>query len=144
MFDDGSDTTFRIMNSNNYEQYTWAFNKKPVELIFDPNNEIVLKQASTFVGIVDSGQDKSFVLLQNTPNPVSDLTSITFRTDNDLNVKLELLDMTGKLIAIPEHGFRKAGLTTISIDCSAYASGIYYYRLTAGDKSQVRKMVIAH
>ncbi len=144
VFDDSSDTTFRVMNDANYQQYTWTFTKKPVGLTFDPGNEIVLKESNTFVGIVDAGKDQSFVLLQNIPNPVVNHTVITFRSEKDLNVKLEIMDLTGKVIAIPVNGFRKAGLNVLDVNCSSYASGVYYYRLTAGEKSQVRKMVIAH
>lgn len=144
MFNDGSDTIFSVMNTNNYQQYTWNFVKQPGLVYFDPHNQIVLKQGTTAVGIPNPGTDNSFVLMQNNPNPVNSFTRINFFIETSANVRVEIIDMMGKVVLTPVNEPGKPGFNTFQINCSDLASGVYYYRVTAGERSQVRKMVIAH
>ena len=46
-FTTGSDTLIRVMNDANYQTFAFKFNRQPTVLTFDPNNNIVLKQATT-------------------------------------------------------------------------------------------------
>ena len=50
-FGDGTDSLIRIMNDSNGQSFGFVFPKKPVSLTFDPNHNILLKQASTIHGI---------------------------------------------------------------------------------------------
>jgi aminopeptidase N len=50
-FQDNTDSLIRVMNTINYQEYTWTFAKQPASLIFDPGNEIVLKQATLTEGV---------------------------------------------------------------------------------------------
>jgi aminopeptidase N len=54
-FASGSDTLITVMNDVNTQEYNWTFNRQPLTLTFDPNNDIVLKQASTVQGKVWTG-----------------------------------------------------------------------------------------
>ena len=49
-FQDNTDSVIRVMNSNNCQEYSWTFSKKPTSFTFDPGNEIVVKQASLTQG----------------------------------------------------------------------------------------------
>ena len=49
-FTSGSDTTFRVMNSVNNQVFAFRFGRQPTTLVFDPNNDIVIKQGTTSVG----------------------------------------------------------------------------------------------
>lgn len=46
-FSTGSDSLIRVMNDINYQTFVFGFNRQPTNLVFDPNNDIVLKQATT-------------------------------------------------------------------------------------------------
>ncbi len=46
-FSSGSDSSIRVMNDANYQTFVFNFNRQPTGLTFDPNNDIVLKQATT-------------------------------------------------------------------------------------------------
>jgi aminopeptidase N len=48
-FADYSDTTFRVMNNTDNEHFSWIFSKQPVSLLFDPDNQIVLKKGYTYM-----------------------------------------------------------------------------------------------
>jgi aminopeptidase N len=141
-FSDNSDTTFRFMNDQNYQSYTWTFAKHPVSLVFDPGNNIVLKQATTFVGVPEPAIGVIFLLLKNIPNPATGSTKIIFETSSPQKIGLEILDVTGKTINSTPYGFYPAGQHTIDLNCTSLAPGVYYYKMTAGKETQVRKMII--
>jgi len=48
-FADSTDTTFRVMNDSNNQNFSWTFNKRPVSFQFDPGNQIVLKQTTRVI-----------------------------------------------------------------------------------------------
>jgi hypothetical protein len=86
-------------------------------------------------------------LLQNYPNPFNPLTTIRFGLKVDGNVSLRIYDATGRLIRVLIDGRRKADVFVESWDGldgagNAVASGVYFYRLVAGDFVQTKKMVL--
>jgi aminopeptidase N len=50
-FQDNTDSLIRVMNTGNYQEYSWTFAKQPTTFTFDPGNEIVLKQATLSQGV---------------------------------------------------------------------------------------------
>ncbi|HEX7357277.1 MAG TPA: M1 family aminopeptidase [Ignavibacteriaceae bacterium] len=48
-FSSGADTTIRVMNDSNNQIYSWNFTRQPVNIVFDPSNNIVLKTATLSV-----------------------------------------------------------------------------------------------
>jgi hypothetical protein len=91
-------------------------------------------------------------LLPNFPNPSNPETWIPYRLAEDAFVTLTIYDMTGKVVRTLEIGHQRAAIYE-SRDKAVYwdgrnnfgeqvASGIYFYRLTAGDFSATRKIVI--
>ncbi len=143
-FEDGTDTTFRVMNDANYQQYSFLFSKQPTLLEFDPDNQVVLKQAATLVGIPEASAHNGSHLFQNVPNPAINTTKVVYEIDHPTNIRLEILDITGRILATPVNEFKAAGKYSCDLDCSSYSSGLNYYRLKAGDVSLTKKMVITH
>ena len=142
-FSDLSDTTIRFMNDYNIQYYTWTFHKQPALFRFDNNNQIVLKQGSTIVGIVDNQAQKGkFFLWQNIPNPAGNSTRIVYETLEPLSIRLEITDITGKVLIVPVNESKPAGKYFIDIECNSLAPGLYYYRLIVGNSSTTRKMII--
>lgn len=142
-FDDFTDTTLRVMNVANYQQFEWTFDKRPVTLQFDPDNEIVLKEGTTFVGVPEPVmQNSGSTLSQNKPNPATGQTTINYSTVRSMPVLLTLCDITGRTIRTLAEGTVEAGHHSVTLDCSTLPSGVYYYILTAGEERLVRKMII--
>ncbi len=83
-----------------------------------------------------------FELSQNYPNPFNPSTKISFSLPKSTLVKIALYDILGKETGILLNEYTAAGNYTISFDGSKLASGIYFYRMTAGDFTEVRKMVL--
>jgi hypothetical protein len=50
-FQDNTDSLITIMNSINHEEFQWTFSKQPANLVFDPGNEVLLKQATLTQGV---------------------------------------------------------------------------------------------
>jgi aminopeptidase N len=142
VFADLTDTTFRVMNDANNQIFTWAFNKKPIRFYFDPNDEIVLKQGSTVLGVSGSENLEGFHLYQNIPNPTSNTTKIVYELKKDSHIHLDIMDISGKIIASPVDENAVQGKHWVDVDCSTFAPGIYFYTMHAGDYNQTRKMII--
>jgi hypothetical protein len=142
IFADLTDTTFRVMNDANNQIFTWTFNKKPIQFYFDPNNEIVLKQGNTVLGVSGPEKLEGFHLYQNIPNPVANSTKIVYELKDDCHIHLDIIDISGKIIVSPIDENAVQGKHWVDVDCSMFAPGIYYYTMQAGEYRQTLKMII--
>jgi len=69
-------------------------------------------------------------LLQNKPNPVNGFTIIGYTLPSSGSVTLEILDLCGKICAVPVGETQAAGPHSIRFDASGLNAGLYFYRLT--------------
>jgi YVTN family beta-propeller protein len=84
-----------------------------------------------------------FSLHQNYPNPFNPITTIEFTLAKNGNVRLKVYDLLGREIATLVNEEMKAGvLHKVPFDGSRFASGIYFYRLEAGENVQVKKLML--
>ena len=82
-------------------------------------------------------------MYQNYPNPFNPVTKINYAIPVDSDVSLILYNLRGHEVARLVDSKRIAGNHSISWNASNVASGIYFYRLKAGDFVQTRKMVLS-
>ncbi len=94
--------------------------------------------------VVNSDQifPKGFKLYQNTPNPFNPSTQISFYLPKVSDVRLSVIDLTGRAIATVTEGRFDPGDYTVVFDASSLASGVYFYRLQAGVFQQSRKLMV--
>ena len=83
-----------------------------------------------------------YVLYQNYPNPFNPVTRIAFELLRASEVELDIFDILGRHVVALVHEPMEAGRHQANFDASELASGIYFYRLKAGDFVQCRKMVV--
>jgi hypothetical protein len=83
-----------------------------------------------------------FTLYQNFPNPFNPLTKVKFDVSEKMPVTLTLYDVLGKETAKLADGNLSPGTYEIEFDGSNFPSGVYFYRLRAGDYSKTMKMVL--
>jgi flagellar hook assembly protein FlgD len=88
-----------------------------------------------------------FLLDQNYPNPFNATTVIKFTLPELLNITLDIYNISGQKVRTLADGIFGAGTQTIiwdgrNTDGEAVASGIYLYRLRAGNAIETRKMVM--
>jgi photosystem II stability/assembly factor-like uncharacterized protein len=94
------------------------------------------------VGIINHNSEvpEKFNLSQNYPNPFNPATKISFAVPQAQNVKLAVYDMTGKEVALLVNGNLSAGTYEYTYEAKNLNSGVYFYRLTAGNYTETKKM----
>jgi glucuronoarabinoxylan endo-1,4-beta-xylanase len=103
---------------------------------------------TTFVGDVVTGVNdipkvpRFFELHQNYPNPFNPTTKIDYAIPQAVNVSLKVYNLLGIEVANLYTGFRQPGNYSAVFDGSAFASGVYFYRLTAGSFGSTKKFIL--
>lgn len=83
-----------------------------------------------------------YSLSQNFPNPFNPTTKISYSIPKAGLVQLKIYDVLGREVASPVNEFKNAGVYTLDFDGSKFSSGVYFYKLTSGDFTKVKKMVL--
>jgi subtilisin family serine protease len=83
-----------------------------------------------------------FSLGQNYPNPFNPVTQFRFSIGSEQHVHVALYDVLGRIVADLVNEPLHAGRYTVAWDGSSMASGVYFYRITAGTYSAVRKLLL--
>ncbi len=84
----------------------------------------------------------SFSLEQNYPNPFNPSTTISYSLPTSSNVRIEIFNVLGKKVATLVNGYEYAGNHKVDWNAGRFASGIYFYKLSANNFSQVKKMIL--
>jgi uncharacterized delta-60 repeat protein len=96
--------------------------------------------AVTGINPVSNEAPEKFSLSQNYPNPFNPTTNIKFNVTKEGNVKLTVFDIAGRVVETLVDRVLQAGVYEFNFNASSLSSGVYFYRLTAGDFSDVKKM----
>jgi hypothetical protein len=83
-----------------------------------------------------------FQLQQNYPNPFNPSTTITFSVPHSANTSLKVFDMLGREVATLVDGYTASGSHEVHFNATNLASGIYCYKLTSGNFTEVKKMML--
>jgi hypothetical protein len=88
------------------------------------------------------GTAQAFSLDQNYPNPFNPNSEIRYQISEFRYVRLVVYDLLGREVAVLVNEWKAAGTYSVAFDASGLASGIYFYRMQAGDFVGTRKMAI--
>jgi photosystem II stability/assembly factor-like uncharacterized protein len=83
-----------------------------------------------------------FMLSQNYPNPFNPTTNIELRIANCESVSLKIFDVLGREVTTLVNETRQPGIYTVRWDASSMPSGVYVYRLRAGNFVSTKQMVL--
>jgi|GEM_PF-3236278 len=83
-----------------------------------------------------------FHLSQNYPNPFNPSTTIKYSLPEKLNVQIKVFDILGREAAVLVNEEKPAGEYTANFNASYLPSGVYIYKITAGNLTYSRKMVL--
>jgi hypothetical protein len=84
----------------------------------------------------------SFAVHANYPNPFNAATAIEYDLPRPMFVTVEIYDLLGRRIERLVDGFQQAGPHTVVWDAERAATGVYFYRILAGEYDLTRKMVL--
>lgn len=101
-----------------------------------------ISEIVTSVPNISNQIPNTYKLYQNYPNPFNPTTTIQYSIPSAGNVKITLYDITGNEIKTLINQFRTAGDYTINFDASNFSSGMYFYKLSSGNYTESKKMLI--
>ncbi len=116
-----------------------------VQQLYDNNFENLPLSVKEFN---QPGIPEEFVLLQNYPNPFNPYTVIKYGIPADngvskaVDVSLKIYDLLGREVALLVDETKEPGFYTAKFDGSRLSSGVYIYKLTAGNFMQAKKLVL--
>lgn len=84
----------------------------------------------------------NFSLSQNYPNPFNPSTTIKYGIPQASHVKIVLYDILGREVTMLVNEVKNTGYYTVRFNASSLASGVYFYRIEAGNYAQVKKMML--
>ena len=114
---------------------TWASNSESEPFSF----EIIQKVSNEMASSVP----KDFTLNQNYPNPFNPSSTIQFGIPEASNVRLEVFNLLGRKVSTLVAGDKlQAGWHTVQFDAGNIASGVYIYRIEAGNFVQTKRMML--
>ena len=109
------------------------------------NQDVYTATVDVSTGVEDEHETPiptGFALHQNYPNPFNSSTSISFRVPTVSLVTLEVYNPLGQKVVTLSDGIEKPGIKKVSWEASGQPSGIYFYKLTAGDFTTARRMIL--
>ncbi len=104
--------------------------------------EIKQGEPITFVENLNLGIPDDFRLEQNYPNPFNPSTKIRYGLPKESNVVLTIYNILGEEIARLVDDVHSAGYYEATFDATNLSSGVYIYRISAGNFTQIRKMLL--
>ncbi|MBS1492025.1 MAG: T9SS type A sorting domain-containing protein [Bacteroidetes bacterium] len=132
--------TSNIVHNYSYEDKNLTegkYNYRLKQIDFNGN----FKYYSLFNEVI-IGAPKNFALSQNYPNPFNPSTIIKYELPLEAFVTLKVYDMIGKEVANLVSESKASGYYTVKFDASKLSSGIYFYKLQAGDFVAVKKLML--
>ena len=130
--------------SGTFEALETEYDAEADELIvtLDGFSEFAFATGMTTSTLAEYEHPENYKLNQNYPNPFNPSTVIDFELPANSKVRLEVYNMLGQRVATLVNEQKPAGWHHVSFDASGLSSGVYIYRITAGEFVQTRQMVL--
>jgi hypothetical protein len=132
------DSTIVVLNNSGEQTYSFTIRHAIDSLLLDADGWI-LKSAIRVSAIP---APSTFLLYQNFPNPFNNSTVLRYELPHRARVNLSVFDMLGRNMATLVSETQISGIYSIRWDASGVPSGLYFYRFTANDLAETRKMVV--
>ncbi|MEO8512225.1 MAG: T9SS type A sorting domain-containing protein [Ignavibacteria bacterium] len=135
----GSDNATDLYIDTNYNVYVTGNSASSN----NPGVAVTIKY-SQLIGISINYNElpNQYKLYQNYPNPFNGSTVINYEIPKKSNVELKIYDMLGRLIKTLVKSEQNASYYSINLETGNLASGIYFYKISAGDITDTKKMIL--
>ena len=138
----GGSTDFVVLDSMRTQSFGLPLSTQPDSVELDPNYWI-LKTIGPPPLSVDVGETPiAYRLDQNYPNPFNPTTSIRFALPSSGFVRLEVFNTLGEEVTTLVAHELPAGIHAVNWNARDLASGVYLYRLRAGDYVDTKKLLL--
>ncbi len=144
-----NDGFFALMDTSNYEIDKNVIVKKPYSVKLDGvklASEIGIIKQFTEKNISNFSEENNFLdkfsLKQNYPNPFNPKTKIKYEIAKSGFVNLKVFDVLGREIKTLVNESQNVGTYEIDFDASHLNSGMYFYKLTTNNFSEMKKMIL--
>ena len=105
--------------------------------------QVYLIGSTTFVSVEDRvNRPLQFLLSQNFPNPFNPITTIKYSITEMSKVSLTIYNLLGEKVATLVNEEKVAGNYSVEFNAASLPSGVYFYRLQAGDFISTKKMIL--
>lgn len=107
--------------------------------------EVIVEMPMTFCGFCDEPTEvipTEFALANAYPNPFNPTTTIDYSISEPCHVTLTVFNVAGQEVATLVNGEMEVGNFDVTFDAADLASGVYFYKLNAGDFSAIKKMTL--
>jgi hypothetical protein len=94
------------------------------------------------ISVFSTSPANRFRLEQNYPNPFNPTTEIRYQVSRLSDVRLEVFDMLGRNVSTLVNQPQAAGMYQVMLNASHLSSGVYFYRLQAGQDVEIKKMLL--
>jgi photosystem II stability/assembly factor-like uncharacterized protein len=141
---DGGNTWYPQIAPTTNRMYGVEFINSYTGFIVGDNGTILYTTngGSTFINNVSTALPNKFKLNQNYPNPFNNSTLIEFEVSHSSKVKIQIYDILGKEIQTLVNSDFLPGTYKISVWMGDYPSGVYFYKLLAGEFAETKRMVL--
>jgi hypothetical protein len=131
-------------NSNSQKQYLFVYKNPPCGKNQFRLKQIDLDGSLTYSGIVDFYIEapNQFIVYQNYPNPFNPTTTITYSLTKDSFVTLKIFNELGREVKTLVSENKLPGKYEVKFDGKNLSSGVYFYKITAGDFTDTKKLII--
>jgi len=152
-FNKGNAISFKVWKSGSNQEY----DIRPDQVGFEDNadgsyesSQVFEPRATARISIETTAEvamtPEAFELQQNYPNPFNPSTTIRYAVPSETSVKVQIFDVTGKLVTTLVDGKQQPGIHQIEwtgkdSNGSRVATGVYFYKMTAGSFVQTKKML---
>jgi hypothetical protein len=92
--------------------------------------------------VEEAGIPLRYFVAQNYPNPFNPSTTIEYGLPKEGNVTVRVFNLVGQEVSTLVDGKQVAGVHRVQFDASNLPSGIYFYRVSAGEFSQANRMLL--
>lgn len=108
-----------------------------------PGTQLILTEKPVPTSVNnDNGLLAGYDLFQNYPNPFNPETIISYSVPEKSNVKLSVMNILGQELVVLENSIKEIGTYNINFNANYLPSGVYFYKIEAGNFQKVMKMIL--
>lgn len=135
-------------NGTTTEPRTYSFSDKQVtnstQALYYRLKQIDFNGSFSYSGVVEVVLDipTEYALGQNYPNPFNPTTKIKYSVPHSGLVNIVIYDLTGQEVLTLLNEVKETGNYEVQLNATHLSSGVYFYRMTSGDFTQVKKLSV--